>query len=117
LLQCTQIGQDIQTCQDAGKIVLLSLGGAIGSYGFSSASEAQTFATTLWNVFGGGSSSTRPFGTSIVDGFDLGTFYSQIVLTVDIENQEPAFYSDFITAMRSLYSGGSKSYYITGAPQ
>jgi chitinase len=64
--------QDIATCQAAGKIVLLSLGGELGNYGFSSASEAQTFATTLWNVFGGGSSSTRPFGTSIVDGFDLG---------------------------------------------
>ena len=64
--------QDIKTCQDAGKIVLLSLGGAIGDYGFSSSSEAETFATTLWNLFGGGTSSTRPFGSSIVDGFDLG---------------------------------------------
>jgi chitinase len=87
LLECTEIGyvrtdlivsltyrrQDIQTCQDAGKVVLLSLGGAIGNYGFSSASEAQTFATTLWNLFGEGSSGTRPFGTSVVDGFDLGT--------------------------------------------
>ena len=117
LLQCSQIGQDIKTCQDAGKIVLLSLGGAIGSYGFSSASQAHTFATTLWNVFGGGSSSTRPFGSSVVDGFDLGAFSAGITLTVDIENQEPNYYSDFITALRSLYSGGSKSYYITGAPQ
>ena len=64
--------QDIQTCQDAGKIVLLSLGGAVGDYGFSSPSEAKTFATTLWNLFGEGTSSTRPFGISIVDGFDLG---------------------------------------------
>src|SRR5579859_5413527 len=38
-------------------------------------------------------------------------------LTLDIENQQPNYYSDFITALRSLYSGGSKSYYITGAPQ
>jgi len=44
----------------------------VGNYGFSSASQATTFATTVWNIFGGGSSSTRPFGTSIVDGFDLG---------------------------------------------
>ena len=84
LLECTEIGfgslhtiltfcrQDIKTCQDSGKIVLLSLGGAIGNYGFSSSTEAQTFATTLWNLFGEGSSSTRPFGTSVVDGFDLG---------------------------------------------
>lgn len=84
LLQCTQVGygsklggwlwysQDIKTCQAAGKIVLLSLGGAVGNYGFSSASQATTFATTLWNIFGGGTSSTRPFGASVVDGFDLG---------------------------------------------
>ena len=86
LLECDQIAyflfelimltltyrQDIKTCQDAGKIILLSLGGAIGEYGFSSSSEAETFATTLWNLFGEGTSSTRPFGSSIVDGFDLG---------------------------------------------
>lgn len=65
--------QDIQTCQARGKVILLSLGGAIGTYGFSSASEAQTFATTLWNTFGEGTSSTRPFGSSVVDGFDLGS--------------------------------------------
>jgi chitinase len=86
LLECDQIAysllelvmltfvyrQDIKTCQAAGKIVLLSLGGAIGQYGFSSASQAESFATTMWNVFGGGSSSTRPFGSSIIDGYDLG---------------------------------------------
>jgi chitinase len=64
--------QDIKTCQDAGKIVLLSLGGAIGDYGFSSSAEAESFATTVWNLFGEGTSSTRPFGSSVVDGFDLG---------------------------------------------
>lgn len=63
---------DIKTCQAAGKVVLLSLGGSIGTYGFSSSSQATTFATTLWNLFGGGSSSTRPFGSAVVDGFDLG---------------------------------------------
>ena len=63
---------DIKTCQAAGKIVLLSLGGSVGTYGFSSSSQATTFATTLWNLFGGGSSSTRPFGTAVIDGFDLG---------------------------------------------
>jgi chitinase len=64
--------QDIKTCQDAGKIVLLSLGGAIGDYGFSSSAQAESFATTVWNLFGEGTSSTRPFGSSVVDGFDLG---------------------------------------------
>src|SRR5438477_3751667 len=61
---------DIKTCQAAGKKILLSLGGAAGSYGFTSDTQAQTFADTLWNLFGGGTSSTRPFDDAIVDGFD-----------------------------------------------
>ena len=64
--------QDIQTCQAAGKAVLLSLGGAIGTYGFTSTSQAQQFAQTVWDLFGEGTSSTRPFGASVIDGFDLG---------------------------------------------
>ena len=105
LLQCSQIGyllsksfiltwarQDIQTCQNAGKIVLLSLGGAIGNYGFSSASQAQTFAATLWNVFGGGTSNTRPFGSSIVDGYDLGFPFFARSLTLKISRiNNPSF--------------------------
>ena len=82
--ECFFTRQDIQTCQNAGKVVLLSLGGAIGDYGFSSSSEAQTFATTLWNLFGEGTSDTRPFGTSVVDGFDLGELLLKCSLTVKI---------------------------------
>lgn len=55
-----------------GKIVLLGLGGAIGTYGFSSSWQAAAFATTLWNMFGEGWGSIRPFGWVTVDGFDLG---------------------------------------------
>jgi chitinase len=65
---------DIETCQSLGKIVMLSLGGSVGTYGFSSAAQAETFATTLWDMFAEGWGSTRPFGWSLVDGFDLGTF-------------------------------------------
>ncbi|KAK7203693.1 glycoside hydrolase superfamily [Myxozyma melibiosi] len=104
LLQCDQIASDIATCQSKGKKVLLSLGGAVGTYGFTDDSEASDFATTLWNMFGGGDSDYRPFGTSIVDGFDL-----------DIENNEPTGYAAFVTQMRTLYSGGD--YYISAAPQ
>jgi chitinase len=94
------------------------LGGAIGDYGFSSASEAQTFATTLWNLFGEGTSDTRPFGSSVVDGFDLGFILLETQSNLeDIENQQPDFYSDFISASRTLFASGSKQYFITGAPQ
>lgn len=59
----------------------MSLGGAIGSYGFSSTSQAQGFAETVWDLFGAGNSSTRPFGSAIVDGFDLGMLKSLYLLT------------------------------------
>ncbi|KAK9389726.1 glycoside hydrolase superfamily [Lipomyces mesembrius] len=104
LLQCDTIAQDIQTCQSMGKKVLLSLGGAAGSYGFSSDSEGSSFAMTVWNMFGGGTSDYRPFDTAIVDGFDL-----------DIENGNSVGYAAFVKQMRSLYNGGD--YYISGAPQ
>jgi len=71
--------QDIQTCQAAGKAVVLSLGGAVGTYGFTSSSQAQQFAQQVWDLFGEGTSSTRPFGSSVVDGFDLGM--SSIILS------------------------------------
>ena len=47
----------------------ISLGGATGAVGFTSDSQAETFADTVWNLFLGGSSSTRPFGSAILDGY------------------------------------------------
>lgn len=44
--------------------ILLSLGGAAGSYGFTDDSTAKEFATTLWELFGNSdalSTSERPF--------------------------------------------------------
>ena len=107
LLHCTQMGEDIKTCQAAGKKILLSLGGAAGSYGFTSDSQAETFADTLWNLFGGGTSDTRPFDDAVVDGFDL-----------DIEGGSSTGYVAFVNRMRQHYaSDSSKSYYISAAPQ
>ena len=73
---------DIETCQSLGKIVMLSLGGAVGTYGFKSASQAETFATTLWDMFAEGYGSLRPFGDALIDGFDLGTYRIRSVLMV-----------------------------------
>jgi chitinase len=107
MFACDQIAADIKTCQVSGKKILLSMGGASGAYGFNSAAQAQQVADDLWNYFGGGSSSIRPFGDAQLDGFDL-----------DIENNNPAFYPDFISRMRSHYASQSaKQYYIAGAPQ
>lgn len=97
---------DIKFCQSKGKAITLSLGGATGQIGFSSDSQAQTFATQIWNLFLGGSSSTRPFGTAILDGIDL-----------DIESGTPAHYAAFVNQIRSLAAPTGKKYIITAAPQ
>lgn len=106
LLKCTQIATDIKSCQSNGKKVLLSLGGESGSYGFSSDSDAEDFAGVLWDLFGEGSSDTRPFGESVIDGFDF-----------DIENNEPAGYAALAKELRQYFESGSKNYYLSAAPQ
>ncbi|CAO3689545.1 unnamed protein product [Rhizopus stolonifer] len=107
LLKCPSIGQDIKTCQDKGKTILLSLGGAAGSYGFSNDDDATAFADTLWDTFGNGEGDTRPFGDAIVDGFDL-----------DIEGGGSTGYTTMVKQLRSHFKkDNSKNYYITGAPQ
>lgn len=68
LPNCGFLASAIQTCQSKGKIVTLSLGGATGAAGFTSDAQASQFADTIWNVFLGGSSSTRPFGNAVLDG-------------------------------------------------
>ncbi|KAI0275109.1 class III chitinase, partial [Gloeopeniophorella convolvens] len=106
LPNCQSLASDIQFCQSKGKIVTLSLGGAGGGVGFTSDSQAQTFADTIWNLFLGGSSSTRPFGSAVLDGVDL-----------DIEGGSGTGYAAFVNQIRTHASGASKRYYISAAPQ
>ncbi|KAI8068245.1 glycoside hydrolase superfamily [Gongronella butleri] len=106
LANCQALASDIQYCQSQGKAVTLSLGGATGGVGFSSDAQASGFADTLWNLFMGGSSNTRPFGAAVLDGVDL-----------DIEGGGGSYYGSFITQLRSHFNGASKKYYITAAPQ
>ncbi|RLV90871.1 Chitinase 1 [Spathaspora sp. JA1] len=107
VLHCSQIGADIKSCQSQGKIILLSLGGATGTYGFSSDSDGAAFATILWNKFGGGSDSERPFDDAIVDGFDF-----------DMENKLQTGYVSLANQLRQYFnSDTSKTYYLSAAPQ
>ncbi|KAJ3490512.1 hypothetical protein NLI96_g1393 [Meripilus lineatus] len=106
LPNCASVGADIKACQAKGKIVTISLGGATGSVGFSSDSQGQAFADTIWNLFLGGSSSLRPFGDAVLDGVDL-----------DIEGGTSLGYAAFVNQIRSHASGASKKYYVTAAPQ
>ncbi|KAF5355650.1 hypothetical protein D9756_004210 [Leucocoprinus leucothites] len=91
LADCSFLASDIKTCQSKGKLVTISLGGATAKVGFSSAGQANDFAETVWDMFLGGKSNTRPFGDAVLDGVDL-----------DIESGSPSHYS---------------TYYITAAPQ
>lgn len=60
---------DIIGCQKRGKVLTISLGGATGGVGFQSDDQAESFADTIWNLFLGGSSNMRPFGSAILDGY------------------------------------------------
>lgn len=110
LLNCAStVGPDIETCQKNGKKILLSLGGAVGSYGFTSDSQATAFATTIWDMFfkGNNSANIRPFGDTVLDGIDL-----------DIEGGSSVGYGAFFNKLRDLMNGDkSKEYILSGAPQ
>ncbi|KAJ7042588.1 class III chitinase [Mycena alexandri] len=106
LPNCSKLATDITACQSKGKLVTISLGGATGSVGFSSDAQGTAFAQTIWNLFLGGTSSTRPFGTAVLDGVDL-----------DIEGGGGVGYAAFVNEIRSLSAGASKRYYVTAAPQ
>lgn len=97
---------DIQTCQGLGVKVILSLGGASGAYSLSGDAQAQTFANTIWDLFGGGSSSTRPFGNAIIDGVDL-----------DIEGGPSTGYASLVTDLRTLFNPINPNFLVGAAPQ
>ncbi|EAW11919.1 putative class III chitinase [Aspergillus clavatus NRRL 1] len=110
LLHCPEIEEDIKKCQSLGKTILLSLGGATYTEGgFTSSSAAVAGANTLWATFGPVSSSSstpRPFGTAVVDGFDLD--FESTVSNMPV----------FANQLRTLYAADpSKQYFLTAAPQ
>lgn len=81
LIDCVSDGfaTQVQQCQDVGKKVLLSLGGAQGysNTTMPSDQDAKTLASTLWDLFLGGTgipqtNAIRPFGNVVLDGLDIG---------------------------------------------
>ncbi|KAL9086396.1 MAG: hypothetical protein Q9159_004172 [Coniocarpon cinnabarinum] len=115
LLNCTDIGTQIQSCQQQyHKKILLSIGGAISSIIFANSTDASNFARSMWSLFGAGHAADkdlRPFGTDvIVDGFD-----------VDNEDNRPEYWDDFATELRSLYTieqgRTGRKFYLSAAPQ
>ncbi|KAJ5913168.1 Class III chitinase [Penicillium tannophilum] len=110
LKNCPQIGKDIQTCQDKGKTILLSIGGATYSEGgFKSEADAKAGAKLIWDTFGpqkDGSEALRPFGSAVLDGFDFD-------FEASVTNMAP-----FANELRSLMDKETgKQYFLTAAPQ
>lgn len=68
LIKCRGLAADIKACQAKGKLITLSLGGAVGNTSFTGDKQAKAFAGTVWDLFLGGSSDTRPFGNAVLDG-------------------------------------------------
>ncbi|KAL8473673.1 hypothetical protein ACS0TY_030499 [Phlomoides rotata] len=99
---CTGLSSDIKSCQSKGIKVMLSIGGASGSYYLSSAQDASQVATYLWNNFLGGTSSSRPLGDAVLDGIDF-----------DIEGGTDQHWDD----LARYLSGYRKKVYLSAAPQ
>ena len=82
LIDCVSDGfaREVQACQDTGKKVLISIGGAAGfsDTTINSEDDAVRIADNIWDLFGAGAINNslvdiRPFGDFIFDGFDIGT--------------------------------------------
>lgn len=102
---CQNLSSEIKSCQAKGVKVMLSIGGASGSYSITSTRDAKQVATYLWNNFLGGKSSTRPLGNAVLDGIDF-----------DIEAGVGPYWANLATFL-SGYSKRGKKVYLTAAPQ
>ncbi|KAJ2480122.1 Chitinase 2 [Coemansia sp. RSA 2131] len=107
LLHCSNIGKAVKKCQKQGKVVLLSLGGASGAYGFADDVQAERYADQIWDMFLGGSADRRPFDGSVLDGIDL-----------DIEGGSSVGYVRFVQRLRERFTEvPNRRFYVTAAPQ
>ncbi|GAB4826294.1 hypothetical protein Ancab_040357 [Ancistrocladus abbreviatus] len=102
---CTGLSSDIKDCQSLGIKVMLSLGGGVGNYSLTSKADAKQFAQYLWNNFLGGTSTSRPLGSAVLDGFDF-----------DIELGSTLYWDDLARDL-ALYSLKGRKVYLTAAPQ
>ncbi|TQV92042.1 hypothetical protein V2A60_004348 [Cordyceps javanica] len=101
----------IQKCQQSGKRVILSMGGAQGyaDVTLQNDQQGEQIAQTIWDLFLGGTNHAdlRPFGSVKLDGIDL-----------DNESANPTGYVAMTKKFRSLMnSDPSKQYVLTAAPQ
>ncbi|KAJ1991989.1 Chitinase 2 [Coemansia spiralis] len=102
LMHCSDMGSDIKYCQNKGKLILLSIGGATAQLN----SDAATFSKQVWDLFMEGTSEFRPFDDAVIDGVDL-----------DFEQSSQMNIIEFANNMNQYYKTGTKKYYLTAAPQ
>ncbi|KAL5540869.1 hypothetical protein UlMin_025025 [Ulmus minor] len=82
---CQGLSSDIKACQGKGIKVLLSIGGATGSYSLSSTQDANQ-------------SNSRPFGDAVLDGVDFdieagsGQFWDDLARSLSGHSQERKVY-------------------------
>ncbi|CAL9008798.1 unnamed protein product, partial [Prunus brigantina] len=102
---CTGLSTDIKACQAKNIKVLLSIGGAEGSYSLTSADDARQVADYLWKNFLGGQATSRPLGDAVLDGIDF-----------DIELGSTQYW-DVLARSLKAYSKPRRAVYLAGAPQ
>ncbi|XP_074318995.1 hevamine-A-like [Silene latifolia] len=102
---CVGLSSEIEFCQSLGIKVLLSLGGGVGNYSFSSRNDAKNFAKYLYKNYLGGHSTSRPLGDAALDGIDF-----------DIESGSISYWSNLAWFLRR-YSFRGKKVYLGAAPQ
>ncbi|KAI1204547.1 glycoside hydrolase family 18 protein [Annulohypoxylon truncatum] len=105
------LGDEIAACQGAGKTILLSIGGAMFYTGPSSPQQAQYLADQIWAMFGppSGGPAPRPFGNTVVDGFDLD-------IEAPLQNIAP-FAARLRQHIDDANGKGGQRFYLAAAPQ
>jgi len=99
---CQSLSSEIKTCQGIGIKVLLSIGGAFGSYSLATSDDTNKVASYLWDNYLGGHSKSRPLGDAVLDGIDF-----------DIETGSVDYYDQLARALK----GFSTLVLLSAAPQ
>jgi chitinase len=91
------------------------------SVGFTDDDQGTAFAETIWNLFLGGTSSTRPFGSAVLDGIDLdieggsksmNSIAARRILRSVWRTAGSTGYAAFVNKIRSLASGAGKPFVV-----
>ncbi|CAJ1975491.1 unnamed protein product [Sphenostylis stenocarpa] len=100
---CTKLQAEIEYCQQKGIKVLLSLGGAVGSYSLCSSQDGKDVAHYLFRNFLSGQ--FGPLGSVTLDGIDL-----------DIEGGSNLYWEDLVKELDTLRHQ-NQYFYLSAAPQ